>query len=310
MTKYAFFQGRIVPIEQAKVSIMTHTFNYGTGAFAGIRGYWNAEQEQLYVFRILDHYRRFLNSGKFLLAQVDYTPEQLAEVTVELLAKEGWQQDCYVRPLLYKADEVIGVRLHNLRDEVAIFSLPFGKYIQDEEGAKVCTSSWRRVDDTAIPARGKLIGSYINSALIKSEAMLNGFDEAIVLNQDGHVAEGSAENLFMVRNGVLITTPVHSNILEGITRRTIMQLAREELDIPVVVRTIDRSELYVADEAFFCGTGVQIVAIASVDHRPVGTGRMGPITQRIRDLYFRIVRGQEPKFMDWLTPIPKLAAVS
>ena len=310
MTKYAFFQGRIVPIEQAKVSIMTHTFNYGTGAFAGIRGYWNPEQEQLYVFRILDHYRRFLNSGKFLLAQVDYTPEQLAEVTVELLAKEGWQQDCYIRPLLYKADEVIGVRLHNLRDEVAIFSLPFGKYIQDEEGAKVCTSSWRRVDDTAIPARGKLIGSYINSALIKSEAMLNGFDEAIVLNQDGHVAEGSAENLFMVRNGVLITTPVHSNILEGITRRTIMQLAREELDIPVVVRTIDRSELYVADEAFFCGTGVQIVAIASVDHRPVGTGRMGPITQRIRDLYFRIVRGQEPKFMDWLIPIPKLAAVS
>ncbi len=310
MTKYAFFQGQIVPIEQAKVSIMTHTFNYGTGAFAGIRGYWNAEQEQLYVFRILDHYRRFLNSGKFLLAQVDYTPEQLAEITVELLAKEGWQQDCYVRPLLYKADEVIGVRLHNLRDEVAIFSLPFGKYIQDEEGAKVCTSSWRRVDDTAIPARGKLIGSYINSALIKSEAMLNGFDEAIVLNQDGHVAEGSAENFFMVRNGVLITTPVHSNILEGITRRTIMQLAREELDIPVVVRTIDRSELYVADEAFFCGTGVQIVAITSVDHRPVGTGRMGPITQRIRDLYFRIVRGQEPKFMDWLTPIPKLAAVS
>ena len=309
-TKYAFFQGQIVPIEQAKVSIMTHAFNYGTGAFAGIRGYWNPEKEQLYVFRILDHYRRFLNSGKFLLAQVDYTPEQLAEITVELLAKEGWREDCYVRPLLYKADEVIGVRLHNLRDEVAIFSLPFGKYIQDEEGAKVCTSSWRRVDDTAIPARGKLIGSYINSALIKSEAMLNGFDEAIVLNQDGHVAEGSAENLFMVRNGVLITTPVHSNILEGITRRTIMQLAREELDIPVVVRTIDRSELYVADEAFFCGTGVQIVAIASVDHRPVGTGRMGPITQRIRDLYFRIVRGQEPKFMDWLTPIPKLAAVS
>ncbi len=309
-TKYAFFQGQIVPIEQAKVSIMTHTFNYGTGAFAGIRGYWNPEKEQLYVFRILDHYRRFLNSGKFLLAQVDYTPEQLAEITVELLAKEGWREDCYVRPLLYKADEVIGVRLHNLRDEVAIFSLPFGKYIQDEEGAKVCTSSWRRVDDTAIPARGKLTGSYINSALIKSEAMLNGFDEAIVLNQDGHVAEGSAENLFMVRNGVLITTPVHSNILEGITRRTIMQLAREELDIPVVVRTIDRSELYVADEAFFCGTGVQIVAIASVDHRPVGAGRMGPITQRIRDLYFRIVRGQEPKFMDWLTPIPKLAAVS
>jgi branched-chain amino acid aminotransferase len=310
MTKYAFFEGKIVPIEQAKVSIMTHTFNYGTGAFAGIRGYWNEEKEQLFVFRILDHYRRFLNSAKFLLATVDYTPQQLADITVDLLSREGWRQDCYIRPLLYKADEVIGVRLHNLRDAVAIFSLAFGKYIQDEEGAKVCTSTWRRVDDTVIPARGKLIGSYMNSALIKSEAMLNGFDEAIVLNQDGHVAEGSAENLFIVRDGVLITPPVQSNILEGITRRTIMYLAQEEFGVPVQEREIDRSEIYLADEAFFCGTGVQIAAIASVDHRTIGTGRIGPITEQIRDLYFRIVRGQEEKYMEWLTPVPRMETVS
>lgn len=310
MTKYAFFEGKIVPIEQAKVSIMTHTFNYGTGAFAGIRGYWNEEKEQLFVFRILDHYRRFLNSAKFLLATVDYTPEQLADITVDLLSREGWRQDCYIRPLLYKADEAIGVRLHNLRDAVAIFSLAFGKYIQDEEGAKVCTSTWRRVDDTVIPARGKLIGSYMNSALIKSEAMLNGFDEAIVLNQDGHVAEGSAENLFIVRDGTLITPPVQSNILEGITRRTIMYLAQEEFGVPVLEREIDRSEIYLADEAFFCGTGVQIAAIASVDHRKIGTGRIGPITEQIRDLYFRIVRGQEAKYMHWLTPVPRMETVS
>ncbi|NOX61777.1 MAG: branched-chain amino acid transaminase [Chloroflexi bacterium] len=305
MTKYAFFEGEIVPIEEAKVSIMTHALNYGTGAFAGIRGYWNEEQEQLYVFRMLDHYRRFIQSGKYLLAQMDYTPEQLVEITVELLKLEGWRQDCYIRPLLYKADTAIGIRIHDLRDAVAIFTLPFGKYIQDEEGAKVCTSSWRRVDDTAIPARGKLTGSYINSALIKTEAMLNGFDEGIVLNQNGQVAEGSAENLFIVREGRLITTPVYSNILEGITRRTIMHLAQEEMNVEVEERPIDRSELYVADEAFFCGTGVQIVAIASVDHRPVGEGRIGPITRRIRDLYFRIVRGQEPKYRRWLTPVPK-----
>ena len=303
MTKYAFFEGEIVPIEQAKVSIMTHALNYGTGAFAGIRGYWNEEQERLYVFRMLDHYRRFIQSGTYLLAQIDYTPEQLAEITVELLRLEGWRQDCYIRPLLYKADEAIGIRIHDLRDAVAIFTLPFGKYIQDEEGAKVCTSSWRRVDDAAIPARGKLTGSYINSALVKTEAMLNGFDEGIVLNQNGQVAEGSAENLFIVREGRLITTPVYSNILEGITRRTIMQLAREELDVPAEERPIDRSELYIADEAFFCGTGVQIVAIASVDHRRVGAGRIGPITRQIRDLYFRIVRGQEPRYRHWLTPI-------
>jgi branched-chain amino acid aminotransferase len=303
MNNYAYFEGEIRPIAEAKVSVMTHTFNYGTGAFGGLRGYWNAQQEQLYVFRILDHYRRLLNSARLLLAQLDYTPEQLAAITVELLRREGWRQDCYIRPIVYKADEVIGVRLHNLRDEVTIFSVPFGRYIQAEEGARVCTSSWRRVDDTAIPPRGKIIGSYANSALIKSEAQLNGFDEALVLDQGGHVAEGSAENLFIVRNGTLITPPPQANVLEGITRNAVIHLATEELDVPVVEREIDRSELYFADEAFFCGTGVQVAAIASVDHRPIGAGRMGPITQQVRDLYYRVVHGEEPRYAHWLTPV-------
>jgi branched-chain amino acid aminotransferase len=303
MTKFAYFEGSIRPIEQARVSVMTHALHYGTGWFGGLRGYWNSERQQLYVFRIQDHYRRFLNSGKILLARLDHSAEELAAITLELLRREDYHEDCYIRPLAYKADEGIGVRLHGLRDELTIFSTPFGRYLHAEEGAKVCFSSWRRVDDNMIPARGKLTGSYVNSALIKSEAVLNGFDEALVLTQDGHVAEGSAENVFVVRDGVLITPPVHANVLEGITRRTVMHLAQQELGLTVIERNIDRSEVYVADEAFFCGTGVQIASIASVEHRPIGSGGMGPITQQLRDLYFRVVRGQESKYMDWLTPV-------
>ncbi len=303
MPAWAYFEGQIRPLDEARVSVRTHTFNYGTGAFGGLRGYWNSTEEELYVFRILDHYKRFLNSGRILMAQVAETPADLSAITLELLRREGYREDCYIRPLLYKADEVIGVRLHGLRDAITIFSQPFGRYLEKEEGAKVCTSSWRRVDDTAIPPRGKLIGSYMNSALIKSEAMLNGFDEAIVLDQAGHVAEGSAENFFMVRNGTLVTPPVQSNVLEGITRNTIMHLATHVLGLPVLEREIDRSEVYYADEAFFCGTGVQVAAIASLDHRPIGTGTIGPITTQLRDLFFRVVRGAEPDFMHWLTPV-------
>jgi branched-chain amino acid aminotransferase len=303
VTQFAFFNGAIRPIGEAQVSVMTHALHYGTGWFGGLRGYWNEEQEQLYVFRIQDHYRRFLNSGRILFADLGYTAAQLADITLELLRREGWRQDCYIRPLAYKADEMIGVRLHGLHDAVTIFSLPFGRYIQAEEGAKVCFSSWRRVDDNMIPARGKFTGSYVNSAFIKSEAMLNGYDEALVLTQEGHIAEGSAENFFLVRDGVLITPPVHSNVLEGITRRTVIHLAQAELGLQVVERDIDRSEVYIGDEAFFCGTGVQIASIASVEHRPIGNGAMGPITAALRDLYFRVVRGQEAKYMEWVTPV-------
>lgn len=303
MTRYAYFEGSIRPIGEAHVSVMTHALHYGTGWFGGLRGYWNDQQQQLYVFRLADHYRRFVNSGKILFAKLNRNAEELATITLDLLRREDYHEDCYIRPLAYKADEGIGVRLHGLRDEVTIFSMPFGRYLHAEEGAKVCFSSWRRVDDNIIPARGKLTGSYVNSALVKSEAVLNGFDEALVLSQDGHVAEGSAENVFIVRDGVLITPPIYANILEGITRRTVIHLAQQELDLPVVERNIDRSEVYIANEAFFCGTGVQIASIASVEHRPIGDGTMGPITQALRDLYFRVVRGQESKYMDWLTPV-------
>lgn len=303
MTKYAFFNDAIVPIDQAKVSVMTHTLNYGTGCFGGLRGYWNAEQEQLYAFRFVDHFRRFLNSAKILLAELPYSAEELAAITLELLRTEGWREDCYVRPLLYKADEIIGVRLHNLRDAVTIFSVPMGAYLPREDGLRVCTSSWRRVDDTMIPARGKLVGSYVNSALIKSDALLSGYDEALVLSQDGHVAEASAANFFMVRDGVVVTPPITDNVLEGITRRTMMHLCSQALGLPVVERTIDRTELFLADEAFLCGTGVQIAAIGSIDNRTLGDGGMGPITRQLRTLYFDTVRGRRPEFAGWLTPV-------
>ena len=303
MTKHAFFGGEFVPIEKAKVSIMTHAFNYGTGCFEGIRGYWNEEEEQLFVFRLREHYERFHRSCRILLIELPYSVEQLGEITLEILRKEDARTDTYIRPLAYKATEGIGVRLHDLDDEFTLFTVPFGKYIEKEEGANVCVSSWRRINDNAVPARAKITGSYINSAFSKTEAMLNGFDEAIVLTSDDHVSEGSAENLFIVRDGVLITAPVTEDILVGITRATIMQIAREKLGLETVERKIDRTELYVADEAFFCGTGVQVVAITTIDHRPVGAGKLGPIVKSIRDLYFDIVRGKVEEYRHWCTPV-------
>ncbi len=303
MPKFAYFEGKIVPFTAAKVSIMTHAFNYGTGVFEGIRAYWNEQEAQLFVVRLRDHYRRLLQSTKVLRMQLSLDAEQMSELTIELLRREGYREDVYIRPLAYKANEVIGVRLHNLTDEFAVFATPFGKYIEQQEGAKVCFSSWRRNDDNAIPPRGKVTGAYVNSALIKSEAMLNGYDEAIVLNADGHVSEGSAENFFMVRGGKLITPPVTANILEGITRQAIMDLAKVELGLDTVERQIDRSEVYIADEAFFCGTGVEVTPIGSVDHIRLGDGGVGPITRKVMDMYYNLVHGVDPKYRHWLTPV-------
>jgi len=303
--KYAYFQGSIVPIEDAKVSVMTHAFNYGTGAFGGVRAYWNDEEQELFVFRPLDHFRRILRSGKILLMDdLDYTPEAMLEILLQLLRKENYRgTNVYIRPLVYKATRVIGVRLHDLQSDFTMFALPFGSYVPNEEGARVTFSAWRRIDDNMIPARGKITGAYANSALIKTDASLDGYDEALVLDSEGHISEGSAENFFMIRDGVAITPPISANILEGITRRTIMQLLRDEMGIETVEREIDRTEVFLADEAFFCGTGVQVVAIAEVDHRKVGTGVMGPVVGRLRQLYFDLVTGKLPQYRQWNVPV-------
>ena len=301
--KYAYFEGRIVPFEQATISVMNHTFNYGTGAFGGLRGYWNEDEQELFIFRPLDHFKRLLNSARLLTFELDYTPQQLTDILFELLRAEGWRENIYIRPLVYVKNEQIGVKLHDLEYDITMFSLPFGSYVPNEEGTSVTISSWRRVDDNVIPARGKIIGAYVNSALIKTDAQRAGFDEALVLNQDGHVSEGSAANFFMLRDEEVITPPVTDNILEGITRRTVIQLLRHEMGLEVIERPIDRTEVYLAEEAFFCGTGVQIAAITSVDHRPIGTGRIGPVVSKLRELYFDVVTGRVEKYRFWNAPV-------
>jgi branched-chain amino acid aminotransferase len=303
LPNFAFFKGRIVPYGEAKIGVLTHTFNYGTGVFGGLRAYWNNDEEQLFIFRPFDHYRRFLDSAKLLLMELPYSEADLVRSTIDLLKAENYRTDCYIRPISYFGDEVIGVKLHGLNPEVTIISIPFGSYVPNEEESHVTISSWKRVDDNMIPARGKIAGAYVNSALVKTDAQRSGYDEAIVLNQDGHISEGSAENIFLIRKGVAYTPAVTENILEGITRRMVIMLLQDEMGVEVVERPIDRTELYLADEVFFCGTGVQIAAITSVDHRLVGTGRLGPITDQLRHLYFDVVRGKNPKYRELCAPV-------
>jgi branched-chain amino acid aminotransferase len=299
LPRHAYFQGKIVPYSEAKVGVATHTFNYGTGVFGGLRGYWNEKKNHLFLSRPYDHYRRFLHSCRLLLMEFDHTPESLTQLTIDLLRADGYQQDVYIRPLAYKADETIGVRLHDLQDEITIFALPFGLYVQNDTNAHVTFSSWRRIDDNMIPARGKITGAYANSALIKTDAVKAGYDEALVLTQDGHLSEGSAMNVFLVREGLLVTPPVTDNILEGITRRTVIELARNELKLQVVERPIDRTEVYICDELFMTGTAAQVTAITKVDHRPVGAGTMGPVAESLRKVFGEIVRGDNPKYSQW-----------
>jgi len=300
---WAFFRGEFVPLRDANINVMTHGFNYGTAVFEGVRAYWNADEEQLFALELIPHYERIRASAKLLMMEIRQSPEELAEITVELLRRDGLREDVYLRPIIYKSSETIGVRLHNLDADITIFGVPFGQYIDTEGGIRAQVSSWRRSDDNAIPARGKITGAYVNGALAKSEAQLNGFDEAIVLTADGHVSEGSAENLFIVRDGILITPPVTDNILEGITRRRLMEIARDEHGVEVVERSIDRTELYGADEVFLCGTGAQISPVIEIDRRAVGTGRPGEVTKKLSRTYFDAVRGRHPAYRDWLTPV-------
>ena len=299
LPKNAYFQGKIVPYSEAKVGVATHALNYGTAVFGGMRGYWNEEKKRLFVFRPLDHYRRFLNSCRIMCMEFKHTPESLTDLTLELLRGDAYRQDIYIRPLAYKAEEGIGVRLHDLKEDLTIFALPFGQYIKNDTSAHVTISSWRRIDDNMIPARGKISGAYAGSALIKTDAARAGFDEALVLTQEGHLTEGSAMNIFMVRNGVLVTPPITDNILEGITRRSVMELARNELGLTVVERPIDRSEVYICEELFLTGTAAQVTVVTKVDYRPIGQGVMGPIGGQLRKLFLEVVRGNNPIYAHW-----------
>lgn len=303
LPKFAYFGGRIVPYGEAKVGVLTHALNYGTSVFGGIRGYWNGDENQMFVFRPYDHFRRFINSTRLLRMDLAYSEDDLVNGLLELLRAEDYHEDCYIRPLAFYSDEIIGVRLHNLKPIVSMAAVPFGQYMDNTGGAHVGVSSWRRVGDNVIPARGKIGGAYVNSAFAKTDAQLSGFDEAIVLNEQGHVGEASAANFFLVRDGVVVTPPITEDILEGITRASVMTLLREECGLTVVERDIDRTELYLSDEAFFTGTGVQIAAITRIDHRPVGDGKMGPVVSELNELFFSVVRGKLAKYRHWCLPV-------
>lgn len=299
LSKHAFFEGKIVPLADAKINIATHGFLYGTAVFGGVRAYWNEEKKRLFVFRPYDHFRRLLNSGRMMAMNIPYDEESLIQLTLDILRTDDWKHDVYLRPTIYKSDMGIGVKLHDLKDEFCMFVMKFEKYVKNDTNAHVTFSSWRRIDDNAIPARAKVAGAYANSALIKTDANRAGFDEALVLDQNGHVSEGSAMNIFMVRDGVLITPPVTDNILEGITRRSIIELARNDLGLQVVERSIDRTEVFISEEMFMTGTAAQVVAITQIDHRPIGAGMMGPITTKLRTLFDDVVRAKHSKYQQW-----------
>ena len=303
LPQYCFLEDKFVKWEDAKVPVSTHALHYGTAVFAGLRGYWNENEKQLYVFRMRDHFERMHNSVRIIFIDLKYSVDELMGITKELLNKNKFMCDVYIRPLAFKSTGpmVVGMDITKIPSSFLMFALGFGEYLPLGGGLHVCTSTWRRIPDVAVPARGKISGTYVNSCLVKSEAVYSGFNDGIFLTEDGYVSEGSAMNLCMIRNQTLITPPVYADILEGITRRTIMHVA-EDLGIPVEERPVQRSELYVCDELFFCGTGVQLAPIAKVDHREVKNPDM-PITKKLQEAYFDIVRGKNKKYKDWLTPI-------
>jgi branched-chain amino acid aminotransferase len=302
MPSYAFFKGEYVPLSEAKIGVMTHALHYGTACFEGIRGNWNEEKQQMYLFRLAEHYQRLLSSCKVLKISLPYSVEELCRITVELARKCDFKQDIYLRPLAYKSSEALGVRLHDLEADFLAFIIPWGPYL-DMDKARCAVSSWRRPDDNTMPPQAKLTGLYINNALAKTEAIENGYDEAIMLTPQGYVSEGSGENIFLVIDGKLVTPAIYSSILVGITRETVIKLAKEELGIETVERQVARNELYTAQECFLTGTAAHITPVAEIDGRRVAGGEIGEVTARLQKIYFEVIRGNHPGCGDWCLPV-------
>ena len=299
----AYFQGGIGPASEAKVPIMTHALHYGTAIFEGIRGNWNKEQETTFIFRPREHFVRFLDGCKMLRMFLPVTEDDLVDITTQVVQAGGFREDLYIRPLAFKsAARVANLKLHELEDDFTVIAQPFGRYI-DTQVARCITSGWRRIDETMIPPRVKISGLYVNSILAKTDAVMAGFDEAILLNQDGHVSEGTGENIFLVKGNRLITPPLYSNILNGITRDTVIEVVKNELNITVEERPIGRGELYLADEIFLSGTAAHLTPVGELDNRSIGTGDVGPITQELQALYQDIISGRNPKYLHWCVPV-------
>ena len=302
MTEYVFLDGEYIESDKATIPVRTHAFLYGTGVFEGIRAYYNKDEDQMYAFRMKEHYERMLRSAKVMWMESPYTVEEYCQITKDLLNKNGYRQNAYIRPTLYKSSIKVGPSLDNNKDSFLLFTTPLNDYYDASKGLKVCVSNWRRNSDNAIPPSVKVTGAYANASLIKTDALFAGFDDAIVLNDAGQVTEGSAMNLCFVQNGKIVTTNTTDDILVGVTRNTVLEMAKY-LRIPTVERAVDRSEVYVFDEVFCCGTGAQIMPITSIDHRTIGDGSTGEITRKIQELYYDIVQGKVEEFKHWCTPI-------
>jgi len=304
MPSYAYFKNQFVPLAEAKIGVMTQALHYGTAIFEGIRGNWNSEQQQIYLFRLKEHYQRLLDGCQVLRIRLPYTLDELCQITVELAQKCGFEEDIYVRPLAYKSSETLGVRLHDIADDFTVFIIPWGRYI-DVDKARCCVSSWQRPADNVAPPQVKIMGNYASNALAKSDAIESGFDEAIMLSPDGYVSEGSGENIFLVIGGKLVTPATYNNILPGITRDSVIKLAQNELGLETTERPVDRGELYTAQECFLTGTAAHVTPVSEIDHRQIGNGEIGEITKKLQKIYAEVIRGDNPKYLGWCTPVYK-----
>ena len=302
MPSYAFFKNEFVPLAEAKIGVMTQALHYGTAVFEGIRGNWNSEHKQIYLFRLKEHYQRLLNGCQVLRIRLPYTVDELCRITVELAQKCGFEENIYVRPLAYKSSEALGVRLHDIDDDYVVFIIPWGRYI-DVDKARCVVSSWQRPGNNMAPPQVKIMGNYATNALAKSDAVESGFDEAIMLSPDGYVSEGSGENIFLVIDGKLVTPATYNNILPGITRHSVIKLAKNELGIETLERPMVRGELYIAQEVFLTGTAAHVTPVSEIDHRQIGNGEIGEITGKLQKIYAEVICGNNPKYLDWCTPV-------
>ena len=303
----AFHQGNKILLKDAKVGVMTHALHYGTAAFEGIRGNWNSDKNEMVIFRLKEHYERLLRGANILRMNLPYSADELFDITIDLVKSNGYKEDVYIRPLAYKSHELVAnLKLHELDDDITIIVIPFGSYIDNDKPINCQTSSWRRPEDTMMPTGVKLSGLYTTSILAKTEAVSANFDEAILLNFDGTVSEGSGENLFMIKNNEIITPTETDNCLLGITRDSVIEIAQKELGVTVIERKIHRSELYLADEVFLTGTAAHVTSVGSLDNRNIGDGKIGEITKKLQELYFSIVIGNDSvkknsNYSKWLT---------
>lgn len=294
--------GNVVDWVDARVHVSTHGLLYGSGVFEGIRAYLGTDSEQLFVFRLREHVARIFRSAKIIGLKPKVSEKEFTDNIVELLRLNNHKKDTYIRPVIYFGEGGIGIKPAKQSTDYFIFTQEMGGYFGTSKALNVGISSWTRVSNNSLPPSAKVTGAYVNSMLASMEASQAGYDEALFLTQNGYVCEGSGENIFMVKGNTLVTPPLSADILEGITRDTVMKLA-EEMNIPIVERDISRTELYTCDELFLCGTAAQISPVGSVDRRTVGNGGMGRITEKLQAAFDAIVRGKERRYSAWLTPV-------